>query len=231
MKIGRTSPGRLAALAAALALVLFAVAVSGCGSDDEGSGGGAAGATTEQTATAANAIDSAFVAQMIGHHEMAVEMADVAKRRGEHAEIKRLADDIITSQTAEIDTMNGLKAEFAKDGVKAGELGISEEMMGMHMDMDMLETAKPFDRTFIDMMIPHHQGAIRMARVVLAKGDSPEVEKLANAIIAAQSREIGDMNAWRKDWYGQASPAGGVPAGGEDGGSKDDSMEGMDHGG
>ena len=69
--------------------------------------------------------------------------------------------------------------------------------MGMNMDDSMLMTADPFDREFIDMMVPHHQGAIRMARVQLAKGKDPQLRKLATAIIAAQSKEIEQMNSWR----------------------------------
>nr|MBA2521754.1 DUF305 domain-containing protein [Solirubrobacterales bacterium] len=70
---------------------------------------------------------------------------------------------------------------------------------------------QPFDRAFIDMMIPHHQGAIRMAQVELQQGSEPGLEQLATGIISAQTREIEAMNRWREKWYGAASPAGGVP--------------------
>ena len=62
------------------------------------------------------------------------------------------------------------------------------------------------------MMIPHHQGAIRMARMQLDKGKGTDARKLAQAIIDAQAKEIDEMNMWRVDWYGKLSPAGGVPA-------------------
>jgi hypothetical protein len=52
------------------------------------------------------------------------------------------------------------------------------------------------DRDFVNSMIPHHQGAIDMARIVLAHGKDPEVKKLAEAVIAAQSAEIEQMKAW-----------------------------------
>ena len=191
---------RVTRLPLTLAAILALPLISACG-DDEEAGGGAAG----------NGVDRAFVAEMVPHHESAVQMATVAQQRGQHDEIKDLAGEIIESQNAEIQTMNGLARQFDEAGIEKGELGVPMHQMGMDMNTAMLETAQPFDRAFVDMMIPHHQGAIRMARAELAKGASPEAMDLAEAIIDAQAKEIDEMNTWRVDWYGGPSPAGGVP--------------------
>ncbi len=212
----------LATLIAAL-LVLASATLAACGGDD----GDNASASQEPTAT-----DRAFAAEMIGHHEMAVEMADAAKENASREQITKLADAIITTQTAEIAQLKAAEQRLADADVDQRDLGMSDAEMGMDMDMDMLESTEAFDRMFIDMMIPHHQGAIRMARLELADGQDPELRELAETIIAAQSKEIEQMNAWRKAWYGEASPAGGVPD--EDMGShmSDDEQEhGMDHSG
>ncbi len=52
------------------------------------------------------------------------------------------------------------------------------------------------DRDFVAGMIPHHQGAIDMARVELKYGQDPKLKKLAQNIIAAQHKEIKFMNGW-----------------------------------
>ena len=207
----------------AFAVLLFAVALAGCGSDDDGADGGGAA-----QGAPGNGIDRAFVADMIPHHQSAVQMAKIAQRRGQSEFVKDLADDIIRTQNDEISTMRSIAAKLDDAGVKAQDLGIAEHAMGMDNDLAKLRDADPFDREFIDMMIPHHQGAIRMARVELDKGSSPQAKKLAEQIIKAQTSEIDAMNMHRTDEFGSASPAGGVPpedgdqdAGGEDGMSMD----------
>jgi uncharacterized protein (DUF305 family) len=88
---------------------------------------------------------------------------------------------------------------------------MAEHELGTHMGPSMLEEAWPFDREFTDMMIAHHQRAIRMARVQLENGESSELKRLSRSVIEAQAGEIDQMNVWRADWYGALSPAGGVP--------------------
>jgi uncharacterized protein (DUF305 family) len=65
----------------------------------------------------------------------------------------------------------------------------------MHADMAIEYTGNA-DVDFIRGMIPHHQGAVDMARVVLEHGSDPEVRKLAEAVIAAQEAEIKWMQEW-----------------------------------
>lgn len=61
-----------------------------------------------------------------------------------------------------------------------------------------------FDLMFIDMMIPHHEGAIAMAEVALTEGEHQEILDLAEAIIESQQAEIDQMKTWRDAWYPNA---------------------------
>ncbi len=192
-------------LALSIVAVVVVSALSACGSSGSPS----------DSAQAGNGVDLALVQEMTPHHRSAVAMARIAQRRSDRPQVKMLADDIIRSQSDEIGLMQKLAGTMKAANVKAGDLGLPMQAMGMNMDTRALAAATPFDRAFIDMMLPHHQGAIRMARVELAKGSRADVKRLARGIIAAQSREITEMNAWRTRWYGAPSPAGGIPPAGK----------------
>ena len=177
-----TRPGRtmLGALVACAAL-----AFAGCG-DDEGSG-------DARPAASGNAVDRAFVADMIPHHEAALQMAKMAQRRAMSPFVKGLADDILRTQAAEIEAMRAADERLRGAGVEQGSLGVPHDEMGMDHDATTLETAKPFDPAFMRMMLPHHEGAITMSRAELAKGRDGELRRLARQIITAQQREISAM--------------------------------------
>ena len=65
----------------------------------------------------------------------------------------------------------------------------------MHRDMAITFSGNP-DIDFARGMIPHHQGAIDMAKIVVAFGKDPEVRKLAEEIVKAQESEINFMRSW-----------------------------------
>jgi uncharacterized protein (DUF305 family) len=179
------------AMAVALTALLSAALVAGCGDDDNDA----------RSSSVGNGTDVAFVADMVPHHEGAIEMAELARERAEHAEIRRLAEDIVSAQQSEISVLTAVGRDLQHMGSTGGHMGMDEHAMGMDADMPMLRGAEPFDRAFIDMMIPHHQGAVRMARQQLAKGQHPQLRRMAREIVAAQSREIAQMRKWRERWY------------------------------
>jgi uncharacterized protein (DUF305 family) len=162
-----------------------------------GSGGMASGMVMEDGRYS----DEHFIDAMVPHHQGAVEMARVALKNAEHEEIKQLSRNIISSQRAEIEELKAIKEEeFGTSQVPMEMSPQQTQSMGM-MDPQELANREPFDRAFIDAMIPHHQSAIEMAQVALENSDIPKIKELAENIVSAQQKEIEQMKQWREEWY------------------------------
>jgi uncharacterized protein (DUF305 family) len=90
------------------------------------------------------------------------------------------------------------------DGAMHGMAGMS---MGTDMTMTqmsaMLEgkTGDALDKAFLEGMIPHHEGAVTMAKQLLAGSNRPEMKGFARDIISAQSAEIAKMKVWQNAWF------------------------------
>lgn len=157
--------------------------------------------------------DQAFIDMMVPHHESAVAMAEIALERAERPEIKRLASEIVAAQESEIKQLRAWRADwFGSDqtpGMEAMPMLPGMEMAGhgtggktdMTGDIEALRVAEPFDRAFIEAMIPHHETAIAAAQLAQAQAEQPEIGELAEEIITAQEREITQMKEWLDAWY------------------------------
>lgn len=80
-------------------------------------------------------------------------------------------------------------------------------MQGMMMDMTARlkgKTGAELEKTFLEDMIVHHQGAVDMSKELLKGTDRPELIQFANDIISAQSREIEMQKQWLKEWFGDS---------------------------
>lgn len=87
---------------------------------------------------------------------------------------------------------------MAMQGMTDAQKAYMDAMMKMHPPMMTGVHAKDADMAFVCGMIPHHQGAIEMARVVLKYGDNAEAKRMAEKVIKDQSQEIEEMTAWLK---------------------------------
>lgn len=79
--------------------------------------------------------------------------------------------------------------------------GSDQAYMDAHQKMMGSMQAQPTgdaDRDFATMMIPHHQGAVDMARVQLRYGKDPELRRMAQKIVGDQEREIAEFRAWQQ---------------------------------
>ena len=147
------------------------------------------------TATTDAPFDAQFIDGMIVHHQGAIVMAKQALERSSRPEIKALAQNIVTAQESEIARMREWRRGWFPD---------VPETQGTGMEMGPMEVPEgdgPFDLRFIDAMIPHHEGAIAMAKEAQQKAAKTEIKQLAEEIIQAQMAEIAQMQQWRAAWF------------------------------
>jgi len=157
--------------------------------------------------------DLRFIDAMMQHHQGAVKMAQDAQQKSKRPEIKKLAGDIITAQEKEINQMKQWRTAWyprasstpmAYDAKMGHMMAMTpEQMKSMMMSMDLGSADNQFDLRFINAMIPHHEGALVMAKEAISKSKRPEVMKLSQEIMSSQQKEINSMTQWRKAWYNQ----------------------------
>jgi uncharacterized protein (DUF305 family) len=170
--------------AAALAALVFGLPVS-------------ASAPAPNPATAAFEVD--FMTQMIDHHAMAVEMADLCIDRATHPDLRVLCEGIASSQSQEIETMQSWLHDW---------YGVSHEPEMTPADMQELEmlaslAGADFEIEFMRSMIRHHEKAITEAEGCLDHASHDELLGLCADIIATQSAEVEQMQSWLCHWYGR----------------------------
>lgn len=150
--------------------------------------------------------DLQFIDTMSAHHQSAVDMAGMALKKSQNAELKTFAQKIIDDQQEEIAQMKAWREKWYAGKAPAKNMEMSGMMDSMKMmagdgmkKMDAM-TGKDFDTHFLDMMTPHHAGAVTMAKEALTKAEHPEIKTLANQIIKAQEAEIKMMAGWKSKW-------------------------------
>jgi uncharacterized protein (DUF305 family) len=148
--------------------------------------------------------DLMFIDAVVVHHQGAIAMAQPADSNAMHPELKNFARKVMEDQSREVALMTQWRDQWFPGRPKTPNIldmpGMSKTMMDispMHMEK---MTGAAFDKMFVDMMIPHHEGAVTMAKDALAKSQRPEIRALAQQIIDAQQREIEMMKRWTEEW-------------------------------
>lgn len=84
----------------------------------------------------------------------------------------------------------------------------TQEVATSHSTMTMADMSKQleglngddYDKAFIEMMIDHHEGAVKMAKLSNTRAKHDEVKQLSKDVITAQEKEIAEMKRWQQDW-------------------------------
>jgi uncharacterized protein (DUF305 family) len=143
--------------------------------------------------------DVRFMQGMIAHHAQAIHMSRLAAARGANPRLVRFAQKIDLSQAGEITQMQEwLRAngQFAPD--TSSWRGMTMHGMLTAEEIARLEAARgpTFDRLFLEYMIRHHEGALKMVADLFATpraGQDVDVSVLANDVESTQTAEIGLM--------------------------------------
>ncbi len=199
------------------ALALTAI-LAACGDSGEPGSAGTTPTTRQAptdsaaTSTPTDAIDQAhndadtmFAQMMIVHHEGAIEMADLAVEKAESEDVRSLAEGISAAQGPEIERMKSMLDAWGEDtepmGGMKGHGGMEMDGMSQEEVMAQLEnlSGAEFDRTFLELMIEHHKGAVTMAEDELADGENPQALELAQTVVKDQQAEIAEMEQMLQD--------------------------------
>jgi len=184
------------------AIALLPLVLSAC--SGHGAHGGAQPAATTETATGLGIDDDdvAFAKDMIGHHQQAVEMADLALSTSAEASptVRALATRIKAAQSPEIEQMTQWLVGWGQSVALADHDGHDmDKMTGMMTNEEMTQLAGAkgvgFDTLWLSLMIEHHRSAIEQASTAKTTGSDAGVIALADRIITSQQAEIAEIQA------------------------------------
>jgi uncharacterized protein (DUF305 family) len=199
----RTLVSRTVLVGTAVLLVLGAIVAVDAASDARGTvrrNVGPAGVSIDKIP-----FDEQYIDILAMHHESAIAMSRMALRRAKHEKLRELAREMIAAQRAERRSLREWRERWYGEGMFR-EYALSEReqrMLGMTPRMRrMLKEAYDFDHAFVDMIIPHHAGALTLSRWAADEADHRTLRELAEDVIAAQGEEIGVFTLLHRRWFG-----------------------------
>lgn len=144
--------------------------------------------------------DVTFAKGMLAHHEGALDMAEIQLKYGKDDTMRKLAQDVMSAQQAEIDQikawLNAHPDSTEQDYNQEMQQAYSSGMDAVHDEMMQGLLDADADMAFAKGMLAHHKGAIAMAETQLKYGKDEAMRKLAEDIISAQQAEIDLMQKW-----------------------------------
>lgn len=167
--------------------------------------------------------DQMYIDMMLPHHASIIALAQAAEERLTDERLQTMADNIITAQSAENEELRGYREQWYGS---PNPMPMDESMMGMMTEMmpgmgDMASMQQQMDShllvaafcagsdpdlTFIDLVIPHHEMAIRASEAALDQATHDELRVVAEQVIQAQQAEIDELETIREELTGGGTP-------------------------
>ena len=195
-----------------IVVILVGLMASACSTPlpfDTGGATPATRATAPPAATQASPVSQATAApydmqaldSLIRHHQVAVDIANLAETKAQHRELKDFAGQLAQTKQREITQLQTWRAAWYS-GQPIAENTALPGMQSASMPVDQLrnQTGAEFDRLFLALMIPHHQGALELARDILNHAEHNELKQFAAQIQEQQPREIEQLKTWKNTW-------------------------------
>lgn len=141
--------------------------------------------------TTYNATDAAFAAMMLPHHQGGVDLGELAATKGTNADVRRLGQNIIKTQSRQAKTLERMVRRFQTKASTRPEV-----MRRNELDMAKLKrlTGADFDRAWLDVISAHHMAAIMMADMEARGGRDSSARSLARRIVKEQRSELAQFN-------------------------------------
>jgi uncharacterized protein (DUF305 family) len=165
-------------------------------------------------------VDQGYIDMMIPHHQSIIALAQAAQDRLTYERLVAIAENIITTQEAEIDELRSYRVQFygspepvPMDPTQPGSSAIMPDMEGMALLMDPEVLVATFcaseepDLTFIDLTLLHHQLAIMASEAALTQATHEEIRAVAERVVRDQQHEIDALIAIHQERAGEATPA------------------------
>ncbi len=146
-------------------------------------------------------LDETWTRKMIPHHQGAVDMSRVALGSTQDADIRRMAQKTVDMQTMDIaDLQRWLEQHAPPTG--AGPAGDPFRAAEDRMNQAMMAASGEGEVLWARKMIPHHQGAADLSRIVLEQSDDPAIREKARKIIDESMKDIRELEAWLSEHGG-----------------------------
>jgi uncharacterized protein (DUF305 family) len=177
-------------------LAVLVVSLSFAGGYALGNSRGKKAKISESNSIADDSPEVSFVRDMSVHHAQAVDMAERIRKRTDDPALALIAADIALTQQNQIGRFSGWLEQWQLSPSKAntGPMAGHNVMPGMATNQNVASISTlpivDAERTFLTLMIKHHQGGVTMATNEFPNTTRPEVKRMAQSIIASQTSEI-----------------------------------------